>query len=134
MNDFGCGRRTGGFTLLEVLIAMTIVGLGVVTLLQIFSLGLRLQTRSSSHNEAVAHGSGVMDELLARKRLESSAAGRVGSDGRWTSQVRTVTDEPTTLALSGNWELKEISLELMAGAGGRRVEIKTFRLVPKGSP
>ncbi len=129
-------QRAGGFTLLEVLIAMTIVGLGVVTLLQIFSLGLRLQSRSLGRNEAVARSVRVMDELLARKRLESSASGRVGTDSRWTSQVRTMADEPTALALSGNWELKEVSLELMLRDGGteQRVELKTFRLVPKGNP
>ena len=65
MNPCSFGRQSPGFTLLEVLIAMTIVGLGVVTLLQIFSLGLRLQSRSTSQSEAVAHGTRVMDEMLA---------------------------------------------------------------------
>ncbi len=35
-----------GFTLLEVVVAMSIVALGVVTLFEIFSLGLRLGARS----------------------------------------------------------------------------------------
>ncbi|MGZ9125825.1 MAG: type IV pilus modification PilV family protein, partial [Candidatus Binatia bacterium] len=48
------GRGKDGFTLLEVLIAMTIVGLGVVTLLQIFSLGLRLASRSNVQTDAIA--------------------------------------------------------------------------------
>ena len=41
-----------GFTLLEVVVAMAIVGLGVVALLEIFSLGLRLETRSAARTEA----------------------------------------------------------------------------------
>jgi prepilin-type N-terminal cleavage/methylation domain-containing protein len=129
-------QRAGGFTLLEVLIAMTIVGLGVVTLLQIFSLGLRLQSRSMGRNEAVARGIRVMDQLLAQKRLESSASGRLGDDSRWISQVRTAPDEPTALALSENWELKEVSLELVLPSGGaeQRVELKTFRLVRRDNP
>ena len=40
MNEHFWGKSCLGFTLLEVLVALTIVGLGVVTLLQIFSLGL----------------------------------------------------------------------------------------------
>lgn len=128
--------RARGFTLLEVLIAMSIVGLGVVTLLQIFSLGLRLQGRSMSHNEAVAEGTRVMDQLLARKRLDGALDGRIGRDGRWTAQVRTMADPPTALALSGNWELKEVALALTLRDGGteRLVELKTFRLTRKGNP
>ena len=75
-----------GFTLLEVLVAMTIVGLGVVTLLQIFSLGLRLQARSTVRTEAMFQGARVMDELLARKRLgegaQTASSARTGVGAR----------------------------------------------------
>jgi prepilin-type N-terminal cleavage/methylation domain-containing protein len=125
-----------GFTLLEVLVAMTIVGLGVVTLLQIFSLGLRLQSRSMSRSEAIVQGGRVMDELLARKRLDGTVDGRLGKDGRWTAQVRTVPDAPTSLELSGNWELREVALEMSVrdGERERQVELKTFRLARKANP
>ena len=62
-------RSRRGFTLLEVLVALTILSLGVVTLLQIFSLGLRLGARSAVRTESAAEGARVMDELLARKKL-----------------------------------------------------------------
>lgn len=129
-------KRPDGFTLLEVLVAMTIVGLGVVTLLQIFSLGLRLQSRSMSRNEALVEGSRVMDELLARKRLDGTVDGRLGNGGRWTAQVRTVPDAPTSLGLSGNWELRELALEVSVrdGERERQVELKTFRLARKANP
>jgi prepilin-type N-terminal cleavage/methylation domain-containing protein len=125
-----------GFTLLEVLVAMTIVGLGVVTLMQIFSLGLRLQSRSMSRSEAIVQGGRVMDELLARKRLDGTVDGRLGNDGRWTAQVRTVPDAPTSLQLSGNWELREVALEMSVrdGERERQVELKTFRLARKANP
>ena len=125
-----------GFTLLEVLIAMTIVGLGVVTLLQVFSLGLRLQSRSMSRNEAIAQGSRVMDELLARKRLDSGGDGQFGRDTRWTAQVRAVPDSSSELALSNQWELREVALEMSVrdGETSRQVELKTFRLARKGEP
>ena len=55
-------RQTSrGFTLIEVLVALTILGLGVVTLLQIFSLGLRLDARSAVRTESAADGARVMD-------------------------------------------------------------------------
>jgi len=56
------GNSAKGFTLLEVVVAMTIVGLGIVTLLQIFSLGLRLGARSTVRTEVVTDGRQVMDD------------------------------------------------------------------------
>jgi general secretion pathway protein I len=124
----------GGFTLLEVLVAVTIVGLGVVTVLQIFSLGLRLGAHSTASTEAVTHGARVMDELLARKKLfEGSDSGRLGAAGRWKSEVQAVRDASPSLTLSTNWELKEVALEvtLMEADRERRVDLKTFRLTKK---
>ena len=131
----GPSARNTGFTLLEVLVAMTIVGLGVVTLLQVFSLGLRLQSRSMSRNEAIARGSRVMDELLARKRLDAGVDGQAGRDTRWTARVRAVPDSSSELALSNEWELREVALEMSMRDGeiARQVELKTFRLTRKGS-
>jgi general secretion pathway protein I len=124
----------GGFTLLEVLVAVTIVGLGVVTVLQIFSLGLRLGAHSTASTEAVTHGARVMDELLARKKLfEGSDSGRLGAAGRWKSEVQAVRDASPSLTLSTNWELKEVALEvtLTEADRERRVDLKTFRLTKK---
>jgi prepilin-type N-terminal cleavage/methylation domain-containing protein len=132
------GQRlsTSGFTLLEVLVALTIVGLGVVTLLQIFSLGLRLGARSTTSTEAVTYGARIMDELLARKKLsEGSDSGTLGTAGRWKSQVQTVRDASPSLNLSSNWELKEVALEMTVSEGERerRVDFKTFRLTKKAN-
>lgn len=136
MNDYGRDKFCSGFTLLEVLVAMTIVGLGVVTLLQIFSSGLRLQARSQVRNEAMVRGSRVMDELLARKRLEGADRGTLGTDGRWTAQIQTVRDGPSSFGLSGNWELKEVSVEMVVrdGERERQIDLKTLRLVRKANP
>jgi prepilin-type N-terminal cleavage/methylation domain-containing protein len=123
-----------GFTLLEVLVAVTIVGLGVVTVLQIFSLGLRLGARSTTSTEAVTYGARVMDELLARKKLfEGSDSGTLGAAGRWKSQVQAVRDSSPSLNLSSNWELKEVAVEMtvMEVDRERRVDFNTLRLTKK---
>jgi len=125
-----------GFTLLEVLIAMTIVGLGVVTLLQIFSQGLRLGARSSVQTEALSQGARVMDELLARPKLrDGTESGTVARTNHWRSQIQTLRDNAPTLNLGSNWELKEIGLEMTVADGDRerRVELKTLRLARKGN-
>jgi prepilin-type N-terminal cleavage/methylation domain-containing protein len=126
-----------GFTLLEVLVAMTIVGFGVVTLLQIFSLGLRLGSRSNVQTEAIAQGARVMDELLARPMLrDGSESGTVAPASRWRAQIQTLRDAAPSLNLGSNWELKEVGVEMTVPDGDRerRVELKTLRLVRKANP
>jgi len=130
-------RSDRGFTLLEVLVAMTILGLGVVTLLQIFSQGLQLGARSTTRTESLTSGARVMDELLARKKLtEGAQTGTVGVDGRWSARVQALRDTMPSLNLSSPWELKEVALEMTVNDSGRerRIELKTLRLGKKGNP
>jgi prepilin-type N-terminal cleavage/methylation domain-containing protein len=136
VNDHRWSKSSSGFTLLEVLVALTIVGLGVVTLLQIFSLGLRLQARSNVRTEAIVQGARIMDELLARKKLdEGSDRGKLGADGRWTAQIQAMRDAPSSLGLSSNWELKEVALEMIVRDGDRdrQIDLKTLRLAKKAN-
>jgi prepilin-type N-terminal cleavage/methylation domain-containing protein len=126
-----------GFTLIEVLVAITILGLGIVTLLQIFSLGLRLGARSAARTAASADAAAVMDELLAQKKLSDGTNGGARANGvRWKSQVQTLRDSPSTLGLANAWELREIAVEVLPTEGGRDrpTELKTFRLGRKANP
>jgi prepilin-type N-terminal cleavage/methylation domain-containing protein len=130
-------RSAHGFTLLEVVVAMTIVGLGVVTLLQVFSSGLRLGARSSARTEAAAYGGQIMNELLSRPNLQDgSEQGTTETGSRWKLQVQPLKEGAPALGLSSNWELKEISLDAVVLDAGRerRVELKTLRLVRKRNP
>jgi prepilin-type N-terminal cleavage/methylation domain-containing protein len=131
-----CSGSKKGFTLLEIVVAMTIVGLGVVTLLEVFSSGLRLGARSQDRTEVITQGRQVMDQFLARGTLtEGTEQGTIGENGRWKLQVQPVrsTEE---LNLGNDWELKEIALDIIVpeSSSERRVELRTLRLVKKGNP
>jgi prepilin-type N-terminal cleavage/methylation domain-containing protein len=128
---------SAGFTLLEVVVAMTIVGIGVVTLLEIFSLGLRLESRSSAATEVMAYGRQAMDEILLRRKIEEGAQqGVLNNQTRWRLGIEPVREPPETLALSSAWELKEITLDMRVTEAGkdRPVELRTYRLVRKNNP
>ena len=125
-----------GFTLLEVVVAMTIVGLGVVTLLQIFSFGLRLGAKSTVQTEAMAYSREMMDELLVRQKMEDGTErGSISNKGHWTFQIQTVRNPSSTLDLGSAWELKELKLDMLMSDAGRerRVELSTLRLMRKKS-
>ncbi|HWP57288.1 MAG TPA: type II secretion system protein [Candidatus Acidoferrales bacterium] len=124
------GRRAG-FTLLEVVVAMTIVGLGIVTVLEVFSLGLRLSGRSVEVSQARLDGQSVMDEALVYGpgREES---GSLPSGNRWRLRAGTV---ETPLSLGSPWSLEEISVEVRYRDMRRenRLELKTLVLTKKAS-
>jgi len=65
-----------GFTLLEVLVALTILGLAIVTLMQLSSQGLRLLRVSEDYQQAV----GVADRIARGTDVlqEGVDAGREG--------------------------------------------------------
>lgn len=128
---------SAGFTLLEVVVAMTILGIGVVTLLEIFSSGLRLGSRSSAATEAMAYGRQAMDEILLRRKIEEGAQQGVLNDKtRWRLGIEPVREPSERLELSSAWELKEIILDMRVTEAGRDrpVELRTYRLVRKKNP
>ena len=133
----GFSSLSAGFTLLEVVVAMTIVGIGVVTLLEIFSTGLRLGSRSSATTEAMTYGRQAMDEILLRRRIEEGASqGSLNERARWKLGIEPVREPPDTLSLSSAWELKEITLDMRVTDAGRDrpVELRTYRLVRRKNP
>lgn len=126
-----------GFTLLEVVVAMAIVGLGVVTLMELFSLNLRLGAVSVDKTEATTYGLQVMDEIFIRPEIkEDSGSGSSNRNDRWSITVEPFPEEAASLSVS-QWELKEITLDWVYGnKDGKRgapMQMKTLRLLRKES-
>ena len=124
-----------GFTLIEVVVAMSIVGLGVVTLFEIFSVGLRLGARSSERTEATAYSRQAIDKVLIRREVrERGEEGSLGGRYRWRLEVQPFQQDAQSS--STGWDLKEMTLQLRYREGEREkeMELKTLRLVKKKSP
>ncbi|HEY2986592.1 MAG TPA: prepilin-type N-terminal cleavage/methylation domain-containing protein [Candidatus Binatia bacterium] len=118
-----------GFTLLEVVVAMAIVGLGVVTLLEVFSYGLRLEASGAARTDAVVYSRQVMDEFLTRKDFDGRGdAGSFGKNHRWRVDTSPLRDD-SDLAPKG-WDVTEITLRMRYPDGERDklVEMKTLRV------
>lgn len=128
-------KTCAGFTLLEVVVAMSIVGLGVVTLFEVFSVGLRLGAKSFERTEAVAYSRQAIDELLIRPRLsDGGEEGSFGEKYRWSLQIKPF-QEDAPFSSTG-WDLKEVTLKMRFREGDREkdVEWRTLRLVRKKGP
>lgn len=79
-------EKAGGFSLLEVLVAATLMGLMMVVLLQLLTSALRAQEASRNHTQAVLVAEKV---LLEYRDLKNSKVGTFqGKEGRFAYQVR----------------------------------------------
>ena len=123
-----------GFTLLEVLVAMTILGLALVALLQLSAQGLRLLRLSEDYQEAVR----LADHLAhatepEQERVEAGLQGSL----RWERRITLVpVPEELTPAAGPRSRLYAVSVAVRWGRD-RTLELASLRTVveaPEGSP
>jgi hypothetical protein len=113
--------------LLEVLVAMTIVGLGVVTLLQIFRWASGLHAQLGAHR-----GGDLRRESWTAAGTEETARGigkRQARNRRPLASADTSRARVTsTLSLSSQWS-QGSHLEMIVGDGGRSAASNSKRFV-----
>jgi len=67
--------------LLEIAVALAILGVGIVTCLEVFSGSLRLQDRATRESRAVLHARAAMDALLFQPEIVDHSEERTTADG-----------------------------------------------------
>jgi general secretion pathway protein I len=123
------GRRPG-FTLLEVLVALVILSLAVVSMIQLFSQGLRLLKVSGDYQQAVLLADQKAREVETVR--EGVEAGREG-DFEWERRA-TVTTVPAELTVTGTNPIRLFQVTVQVRWGGRSVEIATLRTAREPLP
>ncbi len=80
-----------GFTLLEVLVAMAILGVGLIVIIELFSGGLRLERTSEEYTKAVGYARMKLEEISLAKSLEEGIEeGEFDREYRWQVEVKKV--------------------------------------------
>ena len=80
-----------GFTLLEVMVALMIMGVGLVSVLELFSGSIRLGAKASQRTQAAIYGQNVMDRLFAQEQLEDGeSSGELPNGYAWRAQVQEI--------------------------------------------
>ncbi len=91
------GRRTdapGGFTLLEVVVALACAALILGAILRIFSLGMRTADSAEKRAHGAMLAQSVLAEIAAGTSLTPGEASGVFQDGfRWSYRIRSYEDD-----------------------------------------
>lgn len=97
--------RRKGFTLLEVLVATTIMGIAVVGLLASLSTALRNAARLTDYDRSALLARRKMDELLIDQRLPRN----IVLEGAW--------DRAAAGGVEGGWRARVTPFEALPGSG-----------------
>jgi len=133
-------RRSSGFSLLEVLVAFTLMALIVVVLMRVFSGGLQ----GISLAEDYARASSIAESMLARvgadvEVKEGNTTGEVAGRYRWTIAVVPQRDEQAAAQQAGQIQqmlpvmLHRVDVTVLWEEYGRerRIQLSTLRLGPR---
>jgi prepilin-type N-terminal cleavage/methylation domain-containing protein len=136
-------RRARGFTLLEVAVAMAVLGLVLGTMMQVLSGGLNLEYKAGRLARAVLRARALADELLSQIELRDGVEENVDPDGlRWRRAVRAATPEEMGIEPGGEEEsdfaderdfaLKsiEVSVAWDESSGEKTYTVRSLRVTP----
>lgn len=132
-------QKQDGFTLLEVLVAMTLIGVGFSTAFVAISGSRRLSEKSLAHESARILARAKLDEVLSSK---VNALTEDGKEDRYTGQLYgyQIKVRPVQVPLPDGVDkntlpfvLEDVSIDVFWGPSGNQqsYRLSTMRLVEK---
>jgi general secretion pathway protein I len=126
-------RARGGFTLIEVVVAIAILGIALTVIIELFAGGLRLARTSQEYTKAVNYANTKMEEVASRQTLEEGTTeGEFDEIYHWRVTLNEVKD---LLPGEKPWEVKppiqlfqiKVDISWKPGSKERSVGTETYR-------
>jgi general secretion pathway protein I len=135
----GVRQAQGGFTLLEVLIALVILGIAVAAIFDLLQVGLLSAEASAGYSKAAFYGHAKMGELLTKMPIEPGQDNGSFDDGYSYSTRVELYEMPTSTESTGSMEsdvpqgADVYLLDVTIGIPNqtRKLHLQTLRAVPK---
>ena len=122
-----------GFTLIEILVAISILAISLVVILQLFSGGLKSSRLSDEYTRGIFHAREKMGEVLLSKEVSAGETeGEFSDSFRWKCQIELIEDvEEDEEKLPFN--MFNIKVDIIWDMGGRekRFQVSTMKVVEK---
>ena len=124
-------KSARGFTLIEIMVALTIMGFAVVSLVQLFSSNLRMIGTSQDYMTALTRAESVMREIMESDKLEEKSSKESTDQGY---QVE-ITVSETLKERTDNLPIKLLQIELVfsweKALRKKSITLKTMKVVNK---
>ena len=122
-----------GFTLIEILVAISILAISLVVILQLFSGGLKSSRLSDEYTRGIFHAREKMGEILLAKEVSAGETeGEFSDSFRWKCQIELIENvEEDEEKLPFN--MFNIKVDIIWDAGGKekRFQVSTIKIVEK---
>jgi len=132
--------RSRGFTLIEIAVAMAILGVAVVSALQVFGSSVQVARVAGRKSEAIMHAKALMDSVLWAPELVADVShGDIGDGFRWDRTIREAgpDDGIEEADAQGNVYRGDVKLAVVTvtvewddPSGVKSYAIQTMRIVP----
>jgi general secretion pathway protein I len=120
-----------GFTLLEVLVALALLGIAVTVVLQLFSANLRAIATSGDYISAATKAEAKMREILDDDKLSEKSWSETTDDGYRLD----VSINDVLKARTENLQVRLLEIDLIIhwtkGTKGRSLTLRTLKMVEK---
>jgi prepilin-type N-terminal cleavage/methylation domain-containing protein len=122
---------SGGFTLLEVLVALSLLSIALVVILQLFSANLRGIATSEDMTKAVMKAESAMRAVVDDEEIEEKSASETTPDGYRIDVAITNAEEERTENLSLRLLQIHLTVHWKDGVKERAVTLRTVKAVPR---
>jgi prepilin-type N-terminal cleavage/methylation domain-containing protein len=120
-----------GFTLLEVLVAMAVLGIAITVILQLFSSSLRLISASGDYVSAVTKAEAKMREVLDDDKLSEKSFSETTYDGyRMDVAINEVLKEKTENLQVRLFEI-DMTIHWLQGKKEKSITLRTMKVMKK---
>jgi general secretion pathway protein I len=126
--------RSGGFTLVEILVAFAVAALALGVALQIFTVGAHSLSEADAYRRATLWAQSRLETIgVAEPLVEGDSAGEMSGGMRWSVRISRAGEDGRPDALQPPVRAYTILVSVAWGAPGteRSVALTTLRLEPR---
>jgi len=129
-------RKNRGFTLIEVVIALAILGIGLTVIMELFSGDLRLARTSEEYTKAMNFAQTKLEEIISQQKMEEGMdEGKCDDDDTFRWQVNIKKADILPVDKDSNFkppiELFEVRVDILwkSGSKERSARIESYKAI-----
>lgn len=130
-NQITTGHACGGFTLLEILVALMLLTVSLVAILELYSANLRGIAKADDYSHAVILAESRMREILDDEALSEQTSTDTTDDGYRIDTVVSSTARERTENLQVSLFEIDLTVSWTKDAKPQAVTLKTLKIVRK---